>query len=68
MNEDPGYAATSKMIAETALTLALEKSNSDIYGNIKPLKGGVLTCSSALGLQLVRRIKANVMEIEVEEL
>ena len=68
MKADPGYEGTAKMVTEAALALALDKSKLDSYGHIKPLKGGVLTCASALGFHLVRRLRANVMEITVEDL
>ena len=47
---DPGYGSTSKMLAESAICLALDKS-SEIYG--------VLTPSVALGDTLLERLKTN---------
>lgn len=48
-NEDPGYAATSKMLAQAALTLALT--------NQKPGEGGVLTPATALGKMYASRLR-----------
>ena len=47
---DPGYGSTSKMLAESAICLALDKS-SEIYG--------ILTPSVALGDALLKRLKNN---------
>ena len=47
---DPGYAATSVMLAECAWCLALD-------GDTIPQRGGVLTPSTAMGHALVRRLQ-----------
>lgn len=46
---DPGYGATSKMLAEVALCLALDKQG-------KPSAAGVLTPATALGDALIKRL------------
>lgn len=46
-NGDPGYAATSRMLGESALCLALDPRKTD---------GGLLTPAAALGDQLVTRL------------
>jgi short subunit dehydrogenase-like uncharacterized protein len=48
---DPGYLATSKMLAEVGLSLALDREN-------LPPPGGVLTPATALGAPLRRRLSA----------
>lgn len=55
---DPGYAATSRMLAESALCLAQD----DI-----PSEGGVLTPASCMGLRLVERLRRADMTFEVAE-
>jgi short subunit dehydrogenase-like uncharacterized protein len=47
--EDPGYGATSKMLAESAICLALDKSCPDSFG--------VLTPSQAMGDCLLKRLE-----------
>jgi len=54
---DPGYAATSRMLGETALCLAFDE---------RATGGGVLTPAFALGNRLVRRLRATGMVLEVE--
>ena len=67
-NEDPGYLNTSKMVSTAALCLALDKSKFEsCTDSVKPLKGGVLTCSAALGHYLVQRLLQGVLDIEVDE-
>ncbi|NMO18899.1 saccharopine dehydrogenase [Pyxidicoccus fallax] len=56
---DPGYAATSRMLAEAALSLAFD----DV-----PTTGGVLTPASCMGMKLVERLRRADMTFEVEEL
>ena len=48
---DPGYAATSVMLAESALALVLDRDD-------LPRRAGVLTPATALGEPLVRRLRA----------
>ncbi|HEY6878486.1 MAG TPA: saccharopine dehydrogenase NADP-binding domain-containing protein [Polyangiales bacterium] len=52
---DPGYDETAKMIAESALCLALDPLSTP---------GGVLTGASAMGDALVKRLRAQNLEIE----
>ncbi|MEM6992614.1 MAG: saccharopine dehydrogenase NADP-binding domain-containing protein [Myxococcota bacterium] len=47
---DPGYGETSKMIAESALCLALDRDT-------LPLSGGVVTPAAAMGGHLVARLR-----------
>jgi len=46
---DPGYGATARMLAESALCLARDEADG--------LPGGVLTPASALGMPLVERLR-----------
>ena len=48
---DPGYAATSVMLGEAALCLALDQAS-------LPKRAGVLTPATAMGLPLVERLRA----------
>ena len=54
---DPGYAATSMMMGESALTLALE-------GEDLPDRAGVLTPAVAMGDALIDRLRAAGMTLE----
>jgi short subunit dehydrogenase-like uncharacterized protein len=58
---DPGYAATSVMLGESALCLAGDPSS-------LPLAAGVLTPATALGTALVERLRARGFTRTVEEL
>ncbi|HET7278306.1 MAG TPA: saccharopine dehydrogenase NADP-binding domain-containing protein [Dermatophilaceae bacterium] len=58
---DPGYAATSVMLGESALCLAGDPSS-------LPLAAGVLTPATALGTALVERLRARGFTMTVEEL
>ncbi|MBD8061916.1 saccharopine dehydrogenase family protein [Oceanitalea stevensii] len=58
---DPGYAATSVMIGESALALAYDESH-------LPGGGGVLTPATALGTVLADRLVAAGFEITTERL
>ena len=49
-DRDPGYGSTSKMISESAVTLALENP---------PTAGGVWTPAAAMGEALIGRLTAN---------
>ena len=49
-NSDPGYSETAKMLAESALCLALQ-------GNDLPSGGGVLTPASCMGVRLLDRLR-----------
>lgn len=55
---DPGYAATSRMLAESALCLAQDEL---------PAEGGVLTPASSMGPRLVERLRRAGMKFEVME-
>ena len=47
---DPGYGSTSKMLSESAVCLALDKVNGSY---------GVVTPSTAMGENLLERLKNN---------
>lgn len=53
---DPGYGETSKMLAESALCLALDRL---------PRKGGVITPAQAMGDALIERLQAAGMQFRV---
>jgi short subunit dehydrogenase-like uncharacterized protein len=53
---DPGYAATSMMLGEAAMSLARD----DL-----PARGGVLTPATAMGMRLVERLRAVGMTLQV---
>lgn len=55
--KDPGYGETSKMLAESALCLALD-------GDELPAAAGVLTPSTAMGTVLLERLRAAGMAFE----
>lgn len=57
---DPGYAATAKMLGESALCLALD-------GDRLPAGGGVLTPASAMGMTLVERLRAASMTFVIDD-
>jgi short subunit dehydrogenase-like uncharacterized protein len=57
---DPGYTETAKMLAESAVCLAL-----DSEGVSK--EGGVLTPASCMGLRLVQRLRDAGISFEVED-
>ena len=56
-DRDPGYGATSRMLAESALCLAED----DL-----PRRGGILTPASAMGMTLVKRLRAAGMILQVD--
>jgi short subunit dehydrogenase-like uncharacterized protein len=56
---DPGYAATAVMMGESALCLAFDEI---------PERAGVLTPATAMGDALVRRLRAQGMELSVTQL
>ena len=56
-DRDPGYGATARMLAESALELACEERYS---------AGGCLTPAVALGLPLIDRLRHNGMTFDVE--
>lgn len=49
-DRDPGYGSTSKMLAESAVCLALDDLDSE---------GGVLTPAAAMAAPLLQRLRAN---------
>lgn len=55
-DRDPGYGATSIMLAEAAQSLAEDEL---------PARGGVLTTASCMGLALVERLRGAGMTFEV---
>jgi short subunit dehydrogenase-like uncharacterized protein len=57
--QDPGYGATSKMIGESAVCLALD-------GDV-PAEGGVLTPAACMGMRLVERLRTAGMTFEASE-
>lgn len=59
---DPGNRATTKMVCEAALALALERDQ--LPGG--PAYGGVLTPASGLGEVLVRRLRKAGMTLEID--
>ena len=56
---DPGYAATSVMMGESALCLALDRDK-------LPDRAGVLTPATAMDGALVDRLRAAGMTLSVE--
>ncbi|KQZ88654.1 enoyl-ACP reductase [Phycicoccus sp. Root563] len=58
---DPGYAATTVMLGEAALCLALD-------GDRLPPAAGVLTPATAMGDALVNRLRARDFTLRVEEI
>ena len=63
---DPGYAATSVMLGESALTLLdpVSRTSAVAAGG----RGGVLTPATALGLPLVKRLRDNGFTVSVSRL
>jgi short subunit dehydrogenase-like uncharacterized protein len=55
---DPGYAATARMLSESALCLAFDKV---------PDAGGIFTPASCMGMPLVERLRRAGMTFEVGE-
>lgn len=55
---DPGYNETAKMLAESAVCLALDKEI--------PQQGGILTPAAAMGQRLIGRLRAAGMTFSVE--
>ncbi len=61
---DPGYGETAKMVAESALCLARERSRAD--QTTPASMTGVLTPAAALGLPLIARLRSAGIRFEVE--
>ena len=58
---DPGYKATSVMLGEAGVCLALDRDRA-------PIKAGVLTPATAMGMPLVERLRAAGFTFEAEKL
>ena len=58
---DPGYAATSRMLGESAMCLALDAPQPGF-------EGGVLTPATAMGMRLVERLRAHDFTFDVTSL
>ncbi len=56
---DPGYGETSKMVAESALCLALDRGR-------LPERYGVVTTAAAMGDRLLERLRAAGLRFEIE--
>ena len=56
---DPGYTETSKMLAEAALCLVLDKELPDV--------AGVITPAMAMGNSLITRLQSKGIKFEVTE-
>ncbi|KAJ3092643.1 hypothetical protein HK102_004882 [Quaeritorhiza haematococci] len=72
-NRDPGYGAAGVMLAESALCLALDRKRfaleaSSGFPGFQPVKGGVVTAASAMGMVLVDRLRKAGMVIDAEDL
>ncbi|MBS2014626.1 MAG: saccharopine dehydrogenase NADP-binding domain-containing protein [Deltaproteobacteria bacterium] len=57
---DPGYGETAKMLAESAMCLALDQASLDA-------RFGILTPATAMGMVLVERLRRAGMTFRVEE-
>ncbi|KAJ2992178.1 hypothetical protein HDV02_003245 [Globomyces sp. JEL0801] len=67
-NEDPGYSGTAKMIAESALCLALDLKacqQPGRAGSFPMQKAGVVTAASSMGLVLVERLRCAGMTLDI---
>lgn len=58
---DPGYAATSVMLGESALCLALDRDR-------LPARAGVLTPATAMGAALAARLRSAGQTLDVQRL
>jgi short subunit dehydrogenase-like uncharacterized protein len=58
-DQDPGYGETAKMLAESALCLALDGAELEAGG-------GILTPASCMGMQLVERLRSAGMTLSVQ--
>ncbi|KAJ3064308.1 hypothetical protein HK102_008235 [Quaeritorhiza haematococci] len=73
MNKDPGYSGTAVMVAESGLCLALDRKRLASQGSggvagFEPVKGGVVTAASAMGMVLIERLRNAGMTLEVKDL
>jgi short subunit dehydrogenase-like uncharacterized protein len=57
-SRDPGYGSTAWMLGESAVSLALEDTDS-------PLDGGILTPASGIGMTLAERLEQTGISFEV---
>ena len=66
---DPGYQASSMMISESALCLALDRAKlgQSPKDSFKTVKGGVVTTATGMGLTLVDRLRKAGMSFELRE-
>jgi short subunit dehydrogenase-like uncharacterized protein len=62
-NKDPGYGQTAVMLAESAMCLAKDISGEDAL----PERFGVLTPATAMGMPLVKRLRAAGMTLEAHD-
>lgn len=58
-DSDPGYSATAKMLAESAISILLNK-------NEIPKNHGVLTPASGIGLPLIKRLKGKGVLFKID--
>ncbi|KAI8844432.1 Saccharopine dehydrogenase-domain-containing protein [Chytriomyces cf. hyalinus JEL632] len=72
MEKDAGYAGTAILLSESAICLALDEAvlegnKAEDVGPFGVLEGGVLTAASAMGMVIVRRLRAQGIQLEVME-
>ncbi|KAJ3240004.1 hypothetical protein HDU78_002531 [Chytriomyces hyalinus] len=72
MDKDAGYAGTAILLSESAICLALDEAvlkgnKAEDVGPFGVLEGGVLTAASAMGMVIVRRLRAQGIQLEVIE-
>jgi len=67
-DSDPGYLGTSRMIAESAACLALDRASftKDPQRQFKAFEGGVVTAASSMGFHLIKRLAKVGITIELE--
>lgn len=56
---DPGYLATSRMLGQSALSLALDSAPPGF-------EGGILTPATAMGMRLIERLRNAEMSFEID--
>ncbi len=59
-SSDPGYGETAKMLAESAVCLALDEG-------VTGRRGGVLTPASCMGMRLVERLRRAGIRFDVDD-
>lgn len=59
-DKDPGYTGTAVMLGEAAMCLAQDEAS-------LPARWGVLTPATAMGMQLVKRLRAAGMTLEAHD-